>query len=1431
MIKPGNACGEPFSASCEEPNENGSGDIIDNGERYLPSYHGVIGLEHLHRYSLAGELVKGKTVLDIACGEGYGAAMLAGHARMVYGVDIMPEVIAHARQKYVAENIEFKVGDCTETLAFDDDFFDVVVSFETIEHHTRHNFMLRELRRVLKPGGVLIISCPDKGIFKAGEGSEKFHKKELTSAEFETLIHRYFSFLKVYEQKVVFGSAILPCKNTTDPACVETVCFDYENPEPEAIIHSRHDGINNAPYRIIVASEDKIAAYSGGLLEQDVNTSEYVRCWTDQMDNAREHIAAIEDYSKRLQKSLELSDNNNAELQNNLGAVKSSMDELQEKNKITQSQLNERDQINDLLRKYIERLERMERKASSDNITLKEQAQLLKTHARELEQSLYKSCSEKSCMESELCQLSLEHSNLSQQYAEQQRLNQMLVSFQNEILASKALLAGKSLRLLYGLLTFRKKILSEELPVVWRKINNLCITCRVKHPVWYRWTADKPLKFTARVIKPFAKAMIKTAPLTMADCSTQGATVKQYDSEYQDNEDFSGLKSDIKPIAFYLPQFHSIPENDKWWGKGFTEWTNTSKAVPRFKEHYQPRVPHRDFGYYDLSDVDTLKKQVSLARQHGIYGFCFYHYWFDGKQLLERPVDLLMKHPEIELNFCLCWANENWTKTWDGMENSILIQQNYSVENDINFIKDLKKYLDDPRYIRVNNKPVVMIYRALELPEPKKAFRRWREWCRENGVGEIEIWNVRTLFSSEGDMGLADAVDQEVEFPPHRIASLEQLDEEKFDLEYGSGFIYDYAHLINDILNSNSLVDKLDRSVIRTAMLGWDNAARREKGWSLWYGFSLERYYNWLRHIIKYTRKNHPESERFIFINAWNEWGEGTYLEPDERYGYASINTTSRAVFDLPCRNSAISLLPVEKEINPGKIAVHAHIFYIDMVAELLAQINMMPYNFDLIVTTDSDIKKQKISRNLNKCRAEKTIIRVTPNKGRDIGPFVAGCRDIIDKYNYVCHIHTKKSATVHWGSLWRKYLWTNLFGSQDNLKAIFQRFEVDTNLGIIFPPPYPVMTPHLNWGGNKAACAELLSRAGLKAALPDVPEFPVGNMFWARCKAIKPLFDMELSFDDFELEKGQIELALQHAIERIWKYLVQGSGYSSLMSLGVQNISSIPDKKRLAVFVHYDKNGDFKESDMHYLRHLRKITDRLIFISNSPVTDNAKGKILKIVDQIKIRDNFGFDFGAWRDILIDVGFDKLGDYDELILMNNSCYAPLFPFADMFDAMEQKECDFWGVTEFPELKNSNRPEAVFLPERTIPKHIQSYFMVFRKTVLESSAFKDFWENVSDKESLLEIVVNYETQLTGVLEKNGFKSACFIEESGLLQLSRSHDPAFNAIYNMPMDFITLRSPFMKKNILYSLPGEQVAEAIDTVRQLTAYPVELISTEKR
>jgi len=224
---------------------------------------------------------------------------------------------------------------------------------------------------------------------------------------------------------------------------------------------------------------------------------------------------------------------------------------------------------------------------------------------------------------------------------------------------------------------------------------------------------------------------------------------------------------DVKLIAYYLPQFHPIPENDEWWGPGFTEWTNVSQASPLFRDHYQPHIPG-ELGFYDLRLPEAREAQARLAREHGIYGFCYYYYWFAGRRLLERPLQEVLESGKPDFPFCICWANENWSRRWDGSEQEILVEQLHNEQTDVDFIRDVIPLFRDPRYIRIKGAPLLIIYRVSLIPEPSKTAARWREICAESGFPDIHLCMSETFGLTEPRQY---GFDSSVQFPPHGVAA------------------------------------------------------------------------------------------------------------------------------------------------------------------------------------------------------------------------------------------------------------------------------------------------------------------------------------------------------------------------------------------------------------------------------------------------------------------------------------------------------------------------------------------------------------------------------------------------------------------------------------------------------------------------------------
>lgn len=358
----------------------------------------------------------------------------------------------------------------------------------------------------------------------------------------------------------------------------------------------------------------------------------------------------------------------------------------------------------------------------------------------------------------------------------------------------------------------------------------------------------------------------------------------------------------MKLIAFYLPQFHSIPENDNEWGKDFTEWTNTKKARPLFWTHYQPREPLND-DYYCLLDENVMKRQMRLAKKYGIDGFCFYHYWFCGKKVLEKPVELLLGNKEADLPFCFSWANEHWTKTWHGAkgEKEIFIRQTYGNKKDwIEHIEYLIDFFKDDRYIKINNKPMLLVLNLDKIGCAKEMFSLWNQILEKNGFDGLYL--VDTLKWDRKRNNLAQAT---VDFEPGR--SINSLEEKRgwmrklLDNTIRKSRFVGKIQWINLIMNckysyrdleENAINKEHKKNEFRGIFVDYDETPRRNKRARVVRGSNPE---NFGKYLCKTMEKSKKENNEFVFINAWNEWGEGAYLEADKRYGYSYLKKIRNA--------------------------------------------------------------------------------------------------------------------------------------------------------------------------------------------------------------------------------------------------------------------------------------------------------------------------------------------------------------------------------------------------------------------------------------------------------------------------------------------------------------------------------------------------------
>lgn len=349
-------------------------------------------------------------------------------------------------------------------------------------------------------------------------------------------------------------------------------------------------------------------------------------------------------------------------------------------------------------------------------------------------------------------------------------------------------------------------------------------------------------------------------------------------------------QAEIKPllIAFYLPQFHPIDENDNFWGKGFTEWRQLFKSVSKFPGHYQPRVP-RDLGFYDLNQLNAFRKQVEMALKSGIGGFAYYYYWFNKKRVLEKPIELML-NSDVDMPFILIWANENWTRTWDGAESEVLLKQDYRQEDDDALVADWVRHFNDRRYIKLNQRPFFVIYNPKNIPDAKNTIERWRRMISKKIRTEPLIFMAQTF----GELDPSKyGLDGALEFPPHKLS--QNLQGREMPDSYSPDFkgrVIEYDDFVDVSLKEPLNVGY---PLVKTIVPSWDNDCRRPNR-----GLTLEsstplKYQKWLEELINRAIRNPIEGTPIVAINAWNEWAEGAYLEPDVYYGSAYLNSTARA--------------------------------------------------------------------------------------------------------------------------------------------------------------------------------------------------------------------------------------------------------------------------------------------------------------------------------------------------------------------------------------------------------------------------------------------------------------------------------------------------------------------------------------------------------
>ena len=572
-----------------------------------------------------------------------------------------------------------------------------------------------------------------------------------------------------------------------------------------------------------------------------------------------------------------------------------------------------------------------------------------------------------------------------------------------------------------------------------------------------------------------------------------------FNDNYEIDIDFSKYSTEIKAIAIY------IPEEEK-----------KNSQINLFNDQSN----HKS---------EIIKQKIDLAKRHGIYGFGIYYKWSIDNNIYDKELSIFSDSKTINFPFILICDFEDF-----GKKNNY-INVNPHIEIDIDkFIKNIKKYLLSKNYIKINNKTVISISNNSENENFKQIILILRQKALENGIGEVFLlfplfqkFNLKYINILDGVYDLSKI-------------NLFDKNESDYNISYYSGMIYK-----NIIFNKNYK----NCLIFRTSIIEIKNNNNSKK--NILKDYSPEKFYLLNKIIIEWTNENLDKNNKFIFINGWNNYNEGNYLEPDEKYGYASINSFSKALFNISYKDNNYNLGYLN---DKSIIAIQAHIYYVDLINTIINKTNNIPMKYDLFISTISNQKKQIIEQYLkNNSKANKYEIKIVDNKGRDVLPFITQLKKKIKNYKYICHIHTKKSAhDINLGYNWRNYLYNNLLGSKEIILEFLNDFESFKNLGFIFPEPYyDIIKKRDNYENSQFFLHKpnikyinlMIKRIFGKFEVGKKLIFPSGNMFWAKVNAVFQIFEINFK-KAFPKEMNQTNDTIMHGIERLWLFLVKLNGY-----------------------------------------------------------------------------------------------------------------------------------------------------------------------------------------------------------------------------------------------------------------------------------------------
>jgi lipopolysaccharide biosynthesis protein len=627
------------------------------------------------------------------------------------------------------------------------------------------------------------------------------------------------------------------------------------------------------------------------------------------------------------------------------------------------------------------------------------------------------------------------------------------------------------------------------------------------------------------------------------------------DSDYYPEKlpDFKVRHSEVELLAYYLPQFHPFPENDEWWGKGFTEWTNVTRARPQFVGHYQPHLPS-DLGFYDLRHEDAIRQQIDLAKGYGLSGFIFYYYWFEGRRVLERPLDIFLSCKDIDFKFSICWSNENWTRRWDGDEHEILLRQTHSPENDRTFIEDISEILKDPRYIHIDGRPLLSVYRAGLFPNVEETVACWRSAAKEL-IGK-DLFLVYAMTFGESRDPRSIGFDAAMQFPPHGVPTNLITDSVQAFSEDYKGVVFDYEGLA---ANARNLLSQYSFPLIPAVFPSWDNTARRGENGTAYLGSSPDTYSLWIAEAASHAFTKPVQGKSFVIINAWNEWAEGAHLEPDQKFGHAFL------------RASADSLRPYVKDVRLGypraflepvaaiestvpstkqKTAIIIHAYYVAPLIDILKQVPNSMHG-DVFITLADESDPEILSA--ISIWGQNTNLLFFPNRGRDVRPFLGALKAIRPRgYDYFVKLHTKKSMHRNDGAMWSTELTQPLLAAVR--EGSIERY-LDSNINVALVGPAGHILDGLRFMGSAANfqwIQKLCQHLGFKFPHKGF-SFVAGSMFAGRAELLKPLVDDPWLPSMFEEEMARRDGTLAHALERMFGLLCVLAG-KEIAALDIKN-------------------------------------------------------------------------------------------------------------------------------------------------------------------------------------------------------------------------------------------------------------------------------------